>query len=115
MDPDECWMAFKATLPPKQETKVPDEKPVINNCTPQGAPIPKRELTVTHQIKYGDSWTELYRAYYGDCIEDAAKKAGVSPTVYFKRAIALDKDGNFDPQLYKKLLAGYIPKSVKIV
>ena len=68
------------------------------------------DTTLTHKIKYGDSWEELVKAYFPtwkDCFGKMYGKGGAIQAL--KSAIA-----NGDQKLYSKLLAGYIPSEINI-
>ena len=75
----------------------------------------KVDTTFTHEFKYGDSWEEIVKAYFpswADCFDKMYNKGGAIQAL--KRAVATKADGTLDEQLYKKLLAGYIPSSITI-
>lgn len=67
------------------------------------------DTTLTHKIKFGDSWEELVNAYFPawkDCFGKMYGKGGAIQAL--KQAVAQN------PQEYQKLLAGYIPSSINI-
>lgn len=73
------------------------------------------DTTLTHKIKFGDSWEEIVKAYFPtwkDCFGKMYGKGGAIQAL--KKALATNADGSIDNRLYQKLLAGYIPSSIKI-
>ncbi len=128
-NPEECISKYYKSLgnDPVPTLKKEEEKPgdeATNDeestatgsteCILTGTDTPEKDTTLTYTIKYGDSWPEIINAFYGDCLKDAAKEAGMKPTVYFKKALATDENGNLDQDLYRKLLDGYIPKTIDL-
>lgn len=97
------------------------EKPVVNTDqqvteTPlTGYKDPDRVESLEYTLFYGDKWENIAAAFYDiDKLKDAAKKAGLSVTAYFKREISRDSQGNVRKGYYDKLLQGFIPKSIKL-
>lgn len=88
---------------------VPDSCPVEMRETPEA------DTTFTHKVKYGDSWSEIVKAYfpnYKECFGTLEGSKGAIRAL--KKALATDADGKLNNALYQKLLAGYIPKELNI-
>lgn len=91
-----------------------------DNIVPNRCPVEMRETTATdttftHKVKYGDSWSEIVKAYfpnYKECFGTLEGSKGAIRAL--KKALATDADGKLNNALYQKLLAGYIPKELNI-
>ena len=91
-----------------------------DNIVPDRCPVEMRETaatdtTFTHKVKYGDSWSEIVKAYfpnYKECFGTLEGSKGAIRAL--KKALATDADGKLNNALYQKLLAGYIPKELNI-
>ena len=93
----------------EEEPDVPEDKCPVNQYN---NPV---DTTLTHKIKFGDSWEEIVKAYFPswkDCFGKMYGKNGAIQAL--KKALATTSDGTVDNSLYQKLLAGYIPSSIKI-
>ncbi len=117
---------LKSNIPADEvpEEKKPEEKKPDPEKKPEPEPEEKcmldieethEDITVTHKIKFGDSWEGIVNAYYPtwkNCYGRMYGKDGAIRAL--KRALAVNEDGSFNAQLYSKLLAGYIPSSIKL-
>lgn len=91
-----------------------------DNIVPNRCPVEMRETvatdtTFTHKVKFGDSWSEIVKAYfpnYKECFGTLEGSKGAIRAL--KKALATDADGKLNNALYQKLLAGYIPKELNI-
>ena len=91
-----------------------------DDITPDRCPVEMRKIaatdtTFTHKVKYGDSWSEIVKAYfpnYKECFGTLEGSKGAIRAL--KKALATDADGKLNNALYQKLLAGYIPKELNI-
>lgn len=91
-----------------------------DDIVPDRCPVEMRETTATdttftHKVKYGDSWSEIVKAYfpnYKECFGTLEGSKGAIRAL--KKALATDADGKLNNALYQKLLAGYIPKELNI-
>ena len=91
-----------------------------DDIVPGRCPVEMRETTATdttftHKVKFGDSWSEIVKAYfpnYKECFGTLEGSKGAIRAL--KKALATDADGKFNNALYQKLLAGYIPKELNI-
>lgn len=88
---------------------------VPNHCDVEMRETPEADTTFTHKVKYGDSWSEIVKAYfpnYKECFGTLEGSKGAIRAL--KKALATDADGKLNNALYQKLLAGYIPKELNI-
>lgn len=91
-----------------------------DDIVPDRCPVEMRETTATdttftHKVKFGDSWSEIVKAYfpnYKECFGTLEGSKGAIRAL--KKALATDADGKLNNALYQKLLAGYIPKELNI-
>ena len=91
-----------------------------DDIVPNRCPVEMRETvatdtTFTHKVKFGDSWSEIVKAYfpnYKECFGTLEGSKGAIRAL--KKALATDADGKLNNALYQKLLAGYIPKELNI-
>lgn len=91
-----------------------------DDIVPDRCPVEMRETvatdtTFTHKVKFGDSWSEIVKAYfpnYKECFGTLEGSKGAIRAL--KKALATDADGKLNNALYQKLLAGYIPKELNI-
>lgn len=88
---------------------------VPNHCDVEMRETPETDTTFTHKVKFGDSWSEIVKAYfpnYKECFGTLEGSKGAIRAL--KKALATDADGKLNNALYQKLLAGYIPKELNI-
>lgn len=88
---------------------------VPDRCPVEMRKIAATDTTFTHKVKYGDSWSEIVKAYfpnYKECFGTLEGSKGAIRAL--KKALATDADGKLNNALYQKLLAGYIPKELNI-
>ncbi len=91
-----------------------------DDIVPDRCPVEMRETTATdttftHKVKFGDSWSEIVKAYfpnYKECFGTLEGSKGAIRAL--KKALATNADGKLNNALYQKLLAGYIPKELNI-
>lgn len=131
LNPEECRMLkynkpkgdtpVKPTEDNTQHDEVDDtDDGDGNDILPDRCDVSMRETegkdtTFTHKVKFGDSWSEIVKAYfpnYKECFGTLEGKKGAIRAL--KKALATDADGNVNNALYQKLLAGYIPKELNI-
>lgn len=131
LNPEECRMIkynkpksdtpVKPTEDNTQHDEVDDtDDGDGNDILPDRCDVSMRETegkdtTFTHKVKFGDSWSEIVKAYfpnYKECFGTLEGKKGAIRAL--KKALATDADGNVNNALYQKLLAGYIPKELNI-
>lgn len=125
LNPEECRM-IKYNKPKDVDNNNHDDG-VHNDgdgdgddIVPDRCPVEMRETTAsdttfTHKVKYGDSWSEIVKAYfpnYKECFGTLEGSKGAIRAL--KKALATDADGKLNNALYQKLLAGYIPKELNI-
>lgn len=92
-----------------------DDSIVVERCPVEKREIPGKDTTVTHTVKFGDSWSEIVKAYfpnYKECFGTLEGSKGAIRAL--KKALATDADGKLNNAIYQKLLAGYIPKKLNI-
>ena len=112
------------------EIKTPEkepEKPVVTEgpqgqdegCEETPCKLDKTtghvDTTLPHEVKFGDSWEEIVKAYFPtwkDCYGKMYGKGGAIQAL--KQALATKADGTLDNQMYQKLLAGHIPSVINI-
>ena len=88
---------------------------VPNHCDVEMRETPETDTTFTHKVKFGDSWSEIVKAYfpnYKECFGTLEGSKGAIRAL--KKALATDANGKLNNALYQKLLAGYIPKELNI-
>ena len=125
LNPEECRM-IKYNKPKDVDNNNHDDG-VHNDgdgdgddIVPDRCPVEMRETvatdtTFTHKVKFGDSWSEIVKAYfpnYKECFGTLEGSKGAIRAL--KKALATDADGKLNNALYQKLLAGYIPKELNI-
>lgn len=125
LNPEECRM-IKYNKPKDVDNNNHDDG-VHNDgdgdgddIVPDSCPVEMRETvatdtTFTHKVKFGDSWSEIVKAYfpnYKECFGTLEGSKGAIRAL--KKALATDADGKLNNALYQKLLAGYIPKELNI-
>lgn len=125
LNPEECRM-IKYNKPKDVDNNIHDDG-VHNDgdgdgddIVPDRCPVEMRETTATdttftHKVKFGDSWSEIVKAYfpnYKECFGTLEGSKGAIRAL--KKALATDADGKLNNALYQKLLAGYIPKELNI-
>lgn len=119
LNPEECRMFFRYNKPsvdvPKVEDKPEDEVKPEKQCEIKGKETPEEDTTKTYKTEAGDTWTEIWKAFYGDCLAEAAAEAGMSPERYLKRELSRRPDGTIDEKMYKSLRTSRdLPKVIKL-
>ena len=92
-----------------------DDNIVPNRCPVEMHETVATDTTFTHKVKFGDSWSEIVKAYfpnYKECFGTLEGSKGAIRAL--KKALATDANGKLNNALYQKLLAGYIPKELNI-
>lgn len=121
LNPEECRMLKyqKVQEPEKKppvdepENNPEEEDPIEENPVEEKCPLTKTpdhvDTTLTHKVKYGDSWEELVNAYFPTWKQCFGKMYGKGGAIQaLKRAVAAND------REYQQLLAGKIPSSINI-
>ena len=122
-----CLEGIMAMLKNPPKVKKPEQKPVVHEAEVTKY-TPKEEIqkeiiipnTIVHDRAYGETWGAIIKAYYtelgiGD-IKSDPKLYGKNGLIrQFKRALATDETGVFDPKVFHRLLVDKnLPEHIKI-